>query len=76
MDYYAKQILVISFDESGDIILDNEGGRPITNSEALRRQGRIVDAGRHAGAADVDPVACERTPAAPPPEPPKQLTYV
>jgi hypothetical protein len=23
MDYYAKQILVISFDESGDIILDN-----------------------------------------------------
>jgi hypothetical protein len=43
MDYYAEQILVISFDESGDIIIDNAVGRPITNHAKVQRDRLKVD---------------------------------
>ena len=37
MDFYAEQILVIAFDESGDIIIDQEGGK----SKAAFNHGKV-----------------------------------
>jgi hypothetical protein len=45
MDFYAEQILVIAFDETGDIMIDQDGGRSkaVANHAKVQRDRLKVD---------------------------------
>jgi hypothetical protein len=45
MDFYAEQILAIAFDESGDILIDQDGdkGRAVANHAKVQRDRLKVD---------------------------------
>jgi hypothetical protein len=84
MDFYAEQIRVVAFDESGDILIDQYGDRLRTVDrlkwtasrlfpQALRRQMELLGQSEELKQITIKWLDSDKP--APKPEPPRQLTY-